>query len=116
MDEVRECYIKMLFLRSIRGRFLPGEDGVFNSLLSSFQARGNILLHSTFDKFLQILHLQGSLVQTEPARFQIENSLNFFINVAKSQNYDHNHIRLDQLVDIYLNFEETKSTGEILLN
>jgi len=104
MDEVNECYIKMLFLQSIKGQFLPHEDAIFYNLLSYFHTRRNIMLHSTFDKFLKILHLQGSFVQTETTRFQIENSLNVFINVAKNQNYDSSQVKLDQLVEIYLNF------------
>jgi hypothetical protein len=42
--------------------------------------------------------------------------LNGYINIAKNQNYDEKNLDLQQLVEIYLGFEESSSTGEILLN
>lgn len=51
------------------------------------------------------MHIQGTMVQTELTRHHMENSLNTFINIAKNQNYDHNVMSLEQLVEIYLGFE-----------
>ena len=62
------------------------------------------MLHSTFDKLLHILYLQGSLVQTEVTRYSLEYTFNSLISTAQNQNYDHRLISLDQLVDIYLGF------------
>ena len=62
------------------------------------------------------MYLQGSLIQTENTRYQMENSLNMFVSIAKNQNFEDSQIKIEQLIDIYLGFEETKSTGEILLN
>ena len=45
----------------------------------------------------------------------MEYSLSILLNMARNQNYEQSPISLDQLVDLYLGFEETKSTGEILL-
>ena len=68
-------------------------------------------MHTTFDKYLKILHMQGSMVQNDLTRTMMERNLNHFIEVAKNQKYDSNMVDLDQLVEIYLNFEDTKSTG-----
>jgi hypothetical protein len=116
MDEINQCYIKMLFVQAIRGQFMPNDDGIFSRLLTHFHDESNLLAHSAFDKFLKIMHLQGSLVQTENTRMQMEHALNVFINIAKNQDYDRHPMRLEQLVEIYLGFEETNSTGEILLS
>lgn len=63
-----------------------------------------------------MLHSQSFYVQTEASRSSLEFSLNNFINIAKNQNYGKDNMNLSQLVEIYLSFEESKSTGEILLN
>ena len=51
------------------------------------------------------------MVQNDLTRTMMERNLNHFIEVAKNQKYDSNMVDLDQLVEIYLNFEDTKSTG-----
>ena len=87
MESINECFLKMLFLKSIRGEFIPVEDGVFYSLLIHFNTRRNVISHSTFDRYLPILRLQSSFVQTEVVRYQMEYSLNVLVNMARNQNY-----------------------------
>jgi hypothetical protein len=106
----------MLFVDSIRGEFGPNDDGIYSRVLNSINDRPNILVHSAFSKLIKMLHSQNYFVQTETSRANLEYSLNIFINIAKNQNYEHSTLSLNQLVEIYLGFEESSSTGEILLS
>lgn len=101
----------MLFLETIKGEFIPNDDGVYNKIFHAFIDRPNVLNHSAFNKFVQMLHSQLFFLQTEFTRYQLECSLNTFVNIAKNQNYDRTVMNLDQLVEIYLGFEEINSTG-----
>lgn len=58
----------MLFVKSIRGKFIPNDDGIFNRILNVFHNKPNALALSTFDKFVKIMHAQGYFVQTEYTR------------------------------------------------
>jgi hypothetical protein len=116
MEEVGQAYIKMLFVNSIRGQFGPNDDGIYSRVLNSINDKPTILLHSAFSKLLKMLHSQNYYLQTENSRVNLEFSLNTFINIAKNQNYEHSTLSLTQLVEIYLGFEESSSTGEILLS
>ena len=91
-------------MSSIKGQFTPNEDGIFNHLLAFFHEKSNTIAYSAFDKLLQIMYMQGSLVQTDFTRVQVEITLNILINIARSQNYDHTAITLKQLVEIYFGF------------
>ena len=104
VDEINQCYIKMLFVESIKGEFIPNDDGIFSPILTNFQDRPDLLAQAAFDKYLKVMHIQSSLVQTEITRNHTEYALNTFINIAKSQPYDIETITIDQLVDIYLGF------------
>lgn len=94
----------MLFIDSIKGYFTPNEDSIYNALLNSFHEKPSILFHSALDKFVKILQSQATMVQSDIARTQLENSLNAFINISKHQQYEKNVITLEQLVGIYLGF------------
>ena len=85
-------------------------------MFANFAESSETLDHSSFSKFLKIMHCQSFYVQAENTRYQLQHSLNTFVNIAKNQNYDKNHIELSQLVEIYLGFEDSNSTGEILLS
>lgn len=111
-----QAYIKMLFIESIREAFGPNEDGIFSRVLNVVADRPNLLLHSAFSKLIKMLHSQIYYLQTESSRMTLEISLNNFINIAKNQNYDHSNLSLTQLVEIFLGFEESCATGEILLS
>lgn len=63
-----------------------------------------------------MLHSQSYFVETETCRLMMQSSLNNFINIAKNQNYEKSDMDLSQLVEIYLGFEESNSSGEILLS
>jgi len=106
----------MLFLDTIKGQFIPNDDGLYNKVFYSFIDRPNVLSHSAFNKFVQMLRSQLFYLQTEITRYQLETSLNTFVNIAKNQNYDNTLMSLEQLVEIYLAFDQINSTGEILLN
>lgn len=116
VEDVDQAYLKMLFVDSIRGEFGPHDDGVYSKVLNSINDKPNILVHSAFSKLIKMLHSQSYYVQTEASRINLEYSLNAFINIAKNQNYEHSALSLNQLVEIYLGFEESNSTGEILLS
>lgn len=116
MEEVGQAFLKMLFVDSIRGEFGPNDDGIYSRVLSSVNDRPNILLHSAFSKLIKMLHSQNYYLQSESSRGNLEVSLNTFINIAKNQNYDHSNLSLTQLVEIFLGFEESSATGEILLS
>jgi hypothetical protein len=81
---------------------LPVEDGAFYSLMNQLNTKKSLLTHSTFDRFLQIMNFQSSLVQTDSVRSTIEFSFNNLVNTARNQNYEHSPINLDQLADLYL--------------
>lgn len=116
MDNINTSYLKMLFVQKIKGEFIPNEDAVFGKILSSIAYRPNIIAHTAFDKLVKILQVQGYFIQSENARYNLEQNLNAFINIAKNQNYGDNSINLHQLVGLYLGFEETNATGETLLS
>lgn len=106
----------MLFVDSIRGEFSPNDDAIYSRVLNSVNDKPNILVHSAFSKLIKMLHSQNYFLQTESSRSNLEFSLNAFINIAKNQIYEHSTLSLDQLIEIYLGFEESSSTGEILLS
>ena len=101
----------MLFVQSVRGSFQAKVDDLFRSIFLLSQEKSNAIDHSAFSKCLKIMQLQGLLVQTENTRIQLEICLNMFVSIAKNQNYEESQISIEQLIDIYLGFEETKSTG-----
>ena len=63
-----------------------------------------------------MIHAQGFFLQTQNARSSQEHFLNSFINIAKNQNFSQEKVELLHLVELYLSFEETGSSGELLLN
>jgi capsid portal protein len=67
-------------------------------VLVAFQDKPSILSHSTFRKFVQMLHSQSYFVETETCRLMMQSSLNNFINIAKNQNYEKSDMDLSQLV------------------
>jgi hypothetical protein len=101
----------LLFLEAIKGEFIPNDDGVYNRVFHAFIDRPNVLNHAAFNKFVQMLRSQLFFLQTEFTRYQLESALNTFVNIAKNQNYDRAVMTLDQLVEIYLAFEDINSTG-----
>ena len=98
------AYYKMLFLESIKGKFIPNEDGVYSRVFHAFIDRPNVLNHAALHKFVQMLRSQLFFLQTEYTRYQLEVSINHFVNIASNQNYDRSVMTMDQLVEIYLAF------------
>ncbi len=68
---MNSSFIKMLFIESIKGRFISSEESIFNRMLTIFNEKANVVSQAAFDKFLRILQVEGALVQSDLPRHQL---------------------------------------------